>query len=159
MRGINSNDQESQINYQCCTAQTQLFTCTVVCVCVCPTLTQFTQLGNYILQMSASQGERAKVTGGKYYCSADLCLKVCVRERPAAVTPPPPPRPQDISSPIRESAHEHADDDGGGLTQTPSRFLCVCIKNNWNNNNNNRKKKKKSSPLLLHPGQDHKVSI
>lgn len=47
-----------------------------VSVCVCPALTQFTQLGNYILQMAASQGEGAKVTGGKYYCSTDLCLKV-----------------------------------------------------------------------------------
>jgi len=47
------------------------------CVCVSQSCShKFTQLGNYILQMAASRGERAKVTGGKYYCSTDLCLKV-----------------------------------------------------------------------------------
>lgn len=32
--------------------------------------------------MAASRGERANVTGGKYYCSADLRLKIAPSERP-----------------------------------------------------------------------------
>lgn len=69
----------SQINCQCSLLFSYSYVCkysVCVCVCVSPALTQFTQLGNYILQMAASQREGAKVTGGKYYCSTDLCLKV-----------------------------------------------------------------------------------
>lgn len=57
--------------------QTQLLTCLQIRGSVCVSRShKFTQLGNYILQMAASRGERANVTGGKYYCSADLRLKV-----------------------------------------------------------------------------------
>lgn len=126
-----------------------------VCVCVCVLhLLSLLSLGITSYRCLLHKGNGLKSQGENIIVAPTSVWKcVCM-----SVLRPWPP--QDISSPIREPAHERADDDGGGLTETPSRFLCVCIKNNWNNNNNNRKKKKKGSPPLPPlPGQDHKVSI
>lgn len=111
-------------------------------MCVCVSCShKFTQLGNYILQMAASWGERPNVTGGKYYCSADLCLKVlwvsvlwesCSpdltrHDQPHQRLDPPHRTPSSVSYCVLTETYEYRK-----VPHTHLNVLCVCAsKTSW----------------------------